>query len=190
MSNTSQVAVGRMLRKGIKVLAFDFDETILTIHTGGYWCEGGDRLAKHVRPSMIKLIAEAQECGLHVCVVTFSSQDSLIREVLEQTLPRKCKTSKILIRGTSYPPTWPRVEGVPSIGKLQHIASVVAELSNTLKTSIEPEEVLLLDDDERNVITAREFGHKAYIVSKGFTLETFCEFLNQIDQCSFPTKNV
>ncbi|XP_070581642.1 uncharacterized protein [Ptychodera flava] len=178
MSNTARHIVRQLKSKGVKVLAFDFDETILNIHTGGFWTRDPNLLLPHVRPSMVSLIQPGMESGLHVCVVTFSGQVSLIRHVLEQSLPKSCDISKILIRGSTS--DWLPVEDIPDAGKLQHIASVVAELTVTYGVSIDPEEVFLLDDDNTNVDSAREFGHKAFLVTKAFSHDKLNDYIKQI----------
>ncbi|XP_077986735.1 uncharacterized protein LOC144441080 [Glandiceps talaboti] len=177
MSSVSRQIIRQLQCKGVKVLALDFDETILKVHTFGSWTRSASLLAQHVRPSMVSLISQALEDGLHVCVVTFSGQISLIRDVLQLTLPRTRDVSKILIRGSTS--DWNAVLDIPNEGKLQHIASAVAELSVQHKMTIEPEQVCLLDDDNNNVDTAKKFGHLAFLVTKGFTLEVFQDYVNQ-----------
>lgn len=71
----------------IKLLALDFDRTIIGIHTGGHWNEGVENLVPHVRLCFRKLIKAALKLGLQVAVVTFSMQSDLIRDVLRAVLP-------------------------------------------------------------------------------------------------------
>lgn len=67
----------------IKLIAFDFDCTIVTIHTGGQWIDSPDKLAEFVRPCFRSLLPALLQCAdLFVCVVTYSPQEQLIREVL------------------------------------------------------------------------------------------------------------
>ena len=67
----------------IKLLAFDFDCTIVTIHTGGQWIDSPEKLAEFVRPCFRELLpALLKTPDLYVCVVTYSPQEQLIREVL------------------------------------------------------------------------------------------------------------
>lgn len=76
-------------KKGIKLLAVDFDKTIIDIHSGGMWDEGVDKLALHVRPCMRDLMETASNKGLFVAIVTYHRQSWLIKEVLQKVLPKK-----------------------------------------------------------------------------------------------------
>ena len=70
----------------LKIIAFDFDQTIVSIHTSGFWRESADRLADFVRPSFQYLITELlKNENLCIAVVTFSPQKELIKEVLRSS---------------------------------------------------------------------------------------------------------
>jgi hypothetical protein len=74
-------------RLNIRLVAFDFDYTIVSIHTGGQWLDSAEKLAEFVRPYFRKLIPALLKCpDLFVCVVTYSPQEELIREVLRISL--------------------------------------------------------------------------------------------------------
>ncbi|CAF1517559.1 unnamed protein product [Didymodactylos carnosus] len=80
--------VNGLLRKDIKLLAIDFDKTFLSIHTMGYWQGQVEKLLEYVRSSFYHLIQELLETPsysqtLHVCIVSFSSQEHLIRKLLQ-----------------------------------------------------------------------------------------------------------
>ena len=63
-------------RNNLKVIAFDFDCTIVSIHTGGTWFDSAEKLAEFVL-----------KCpDFFVCVATYSPQEDLIREVLRLTM--------------------------------------------------------------------------------------------------------
>ena len=81
--------VAALITKGIKVLALDFDLTLISIHSGGVWREAADKLAEHVRPCMADLIEIAVNRGLNVCVVTYHRQSWLIRDMLKIVVPKK-----------------------------------------------------------------------------------------------------
>lgn len=86
---TLESFVSTLTKKGIKLLAVDFDKTLVDIHTGGSWKEGTDKLTVHVRPCMRDLVEHAHRKGIHVCIVTFSRQAWMIRELLQKVLPKK-----------------------------------------------------------------------------------------------------
>ena len=84
----SRECIAVLFRKGIKVLALDFDKTIIDIHTSGFWRQGTPKLVEHVRHCFRLLITAALESKMHVCVVTYSMQPGLIRDVLQLSLPK------------------------------------------------------------------------------------------------------
>ena len=78
--------MARIQQDGILLVAFDFDMTILDIHTKGRWEGSASDLVPHVRPDMKCLIRNCRDTGIHVAVTTFSSQKELIQEVLQTAL--------------------------------------------------------------------------------------------------------
>ena len=75
-------------RKHIKLIAIDFDNTFLSIHTSGYYQGTAESLLEHIRPTFFHLMQELLDCPafnqtLHVCIVSFSSQEQLIRKLLQ-----------------------------------------------------------------------------------------------------------
>ncbi|XP_014661608.1 PREDICTED: uncharacterized protein LOC106804785 [Priapulus caudatus] len=164
--------VSALISRGIKVIALDFDKTLITLHTGGAWRQGHARLAEFVRPCFRWLLPAALDGGLHVCIVTYSMQLTLIYEVLKAALP-KCDYNKIIIRGNSK--DWAQVQGATLLGKQQHIASVITEISNKRHAIVHPNELLLLDDDIDNIEVAKRFGHKTFEVGRDVSLETLLD---------------
>lgn len=85
-------------RKNIKLIAIDFDNTFLSIHTNGYYQGAVDSLLEHIRKTfryLIQQILDSPAFGhtLHVCIVSFSSQEQLIRKLLQLAF----RTSYVLI---------------------------------------------------------------------------------------------
>lgn len=106
--------VQKLLSLSIKLVAVDFDKTIINIHTRGSWQFTSKSLVSRVRPSFKQFFkAVLNTSGLHVAVVTHSPQVPLIREVLEQALP-DCDTSRIHYRGKDG--KWKEVKGVTKEG--------------------------------------------------------------------------
>ena len=68
----------------LRLVAFDFDCTIVTIHTGGQWLDTAAKLAEFVRPCFRDLIPALliNLPDIHLAVVTYSPQEKLIRDVL------------------------------------------------------------------------------------------------------------
>ena len=75
-------------RKNIKLIAIDFDNTLLSIHTSGLYQGSVDTLLEHIRTTFLYFIQEILDSpsfsqSLHLCIVSFSSQDQLIRKLLQ-----------------------------------------------------------------------------------------------------------
>ena len=92
-------------------------------------------------------------------------------------------TKKILIRANSK--DWlPQQSGpnAPSLGKQQHIAWICTELFNSKHDIIQPQEILLMDDDEENVSIAHQFGHQAYEVPEDVNLEAILKYATALQE--------
>lgn len=166
----------------LKVIAFDFDQTIVSVHTGGTWPDSADKLAEFVRPCFRHLLPELLKCeNLFVCVVTFSSQEELIREVLRLALPTVTpyQLSKVVIKGNTkefidkY-----GFDNCFSHGKELHIATCKLIFEAKMRNmKIQPEDVLLIDDDPDNIHIAMQSGHLAFLVGKNVSLIELCGYL-------------
>lgn len=155
----------RSLSGSIRVLAIDFDLTMVSMHTGGRWWGSVEVLARNVRPLFKTIVPLALEAGIEVCIVTNSAQTTLISKVLKRAMP--CDTSKIRIRGGEKSVLVTETgdmdtANVQGSRKNRHIASV---LSAREGAAVVPHEVLLIDDDELNVAEALEHGLRAVVFS-------------------------
>jgi hypothetical protein len=80
--------VSCLKRKNIKLIAIDFDKTLVSIHTNGYYQGTIENLIDHIRSTFFYFIQEILNSSsfgqtLHLCIVSFSSQEQLIRKLLE-----------------------------------------------------------------------------------------------------------
>jgi hypothetical protein len=74
-------------QSNLKLVAFDFDQTIVSVHTGGIWRDSAEKLAEFVRPSFQYLIPELlKNENLCIAIVTYSPQKDLIKEVLRLSM--------------------------------------------------------------------------------------------------------
>ena len=145
---------------GIKLLAIDFDKTFVDVHTRGLWLRDSTDLVNHVRPGVRSLIANALSANLRVCIVTFSSQVTLISNVLKAALPES-EVSHVIVRGCSG--DWDSDLNIGRCGKQHHLASVIEELKEKDHMEVAFEQVMLIDDDVDNVDYARKDGCKALL---------------------------
>ena len=120
-----------LLDRGVRLLALDFDLTLVNLHTEGAWREGSKDLRPHLRPLFRSLIPAVQQQGIFVSVVTFSGQTDLIRECLAYVAGSAEKAARIIIRGEDG--SWNRASvahGEERYGcdKQQHIRSCCEEI--------------------------------------------------------------
>ena len=90
---------------------------------------------------------------------------------------------KILIRANSK--DWLQQQSTPnapSLGKQQHIEWICTELFNSKHDIIQPQEILLMDDDEENVSIAHQFGHQAYEVQEDVNLEAILKYASTLQE--------
>lgn len=159
-------------KKGIRVLAVDFDQTFIKIHSGGVWKDSTDNLAKHVRPCMKDLLEAALQREMIVCIVTFHSQPWIIRELLKKLL--KKDSEKIYVQANTI--EFRERHNYEYLGKEAHITAVLTEVYNREKVIIKPHEIVLFDDDRDNVDTALKFGHWAFQIKEDVSYQTFEEY--------------
>ena len=135
----------------INFLAIDFDQTLISIHTGGKWKGSTAELSTHLRHLFLTLIPLATTSNIRVAIVTFSCQTEAIREVLELSFSSNI-AELIPIRGCDK--SWQYVGSGMKHGKQQHMASVVEELHGRPALGVEDvtkATTLLIDDDPKNI---------------------------------------
>ena len=184
----------RASKSGIKVLALDWDCTVIQCHTRGSWYGTARDLVPHVRPFFRYLIQTAPKFSIHVAIVTFSGQTSLVHEVMKEiALP----SSGYSIRCCDD--TWDAADHIetlfPSVGicgelgKLPHIASVLREINDSelVNFFVPPTQVLLVDDDYNNI----EIAHKTSVPAIHFDVDdpmsvanSMCELFEELEQKS------
>ncbi|CAF0727597.1 unnamed protein product [Rotaria sordida] len=166
-------------RKNIKLIAIDFDNTFLSIHTNGYYQGTVDSLLGYIRSTFHYFIHEILDSSafnqtLHVCIVSFSSQEQLIRKLLQLAF-KTSKTDRIIIRCNT--PEFVAHMDEDFLGKEYHLSSVVTELATRRNKTIKPNEILLLDDDVQNILIAEEFGHKVLEIRDEINLDILKDFV-------------
>ena len=168
-----QKIIGRMKHHGIRLIALDWDMTVLDCHTRNNWYGPATELARHIRPLFKHLMNQALAADLAVAIVTFSEQTRLIREALAHAIPctggSRWGGSRIIVRGCDQ--SWDSSEifgryfdqdlvcneepGCNAYGKLPHLAAAMREVERREGGStIDRDEVLLVDDDRQNCMVA------------------------------------
>jgi hypothetical protein len=184
MRSNSMVEVGEkdpfremteaMMARGIKLLALDFDQTLVSCHTRSQWYGTAEELARHVRPTMRKLIVAAVETGMRIAIVSFSGQCEMVRNAMIHAVPTvdttafaiSCSDKQWNVPEMQLRHFFPRLPHgilrVDALCKLPHLCFAVQQLTKMEPTlTIAPHNILLLDDDEKNVRSAEEMGMTA-----------------------------
>ena len=168
-----QKSLGAWHRR-ISLIAPDWDMTVLDCHTRNNWYGPATELARHIRPLFKHLMNQALAADLAVAIVTFSEQTRLIREALAHAIPCTDGSpggggSRIIVRGCDQ--SWDSSEifgryfdqdlvcneepGCNAYGKLPHLAAAMREVERREGGStIDRDEVLLVDDDRQNCMVA------------------------------------
>ncbi|KAI3384958.1 hypothetical protein SNEBB_005134 [Seison nebaliae] len=196
--------VNSLFLRNIRLVAFDFDYTFITLHTGGLWAQSADALSQYVRPVFYHLIRRLLFVGNRskirtpvtkymektkknhahippdhfiVSIVTFSPQEMLIKKVFE-ILYSNFDLSAVFIQGNTVPFLAQIKNNI--IGKEQHLAAIVYRLQKEKQAKIGAHEIILMDDDGENVIVARDFGHFAFRVDETVSLTAINNYLKGI----------
>jgi len=174
--------VGRQWVHGMaehtRLLALDFDLTCVGLDTLGNWQGTVADLASCIRPVMREVIVTAFSLGMRVAIVTFSPQGQLIRQVLAHSIPELA--DQIIIRA-GQPKTIPVCRAYEFAtglkkNKQRHIASVIEQLDEEpMSYGLSMSEVMLVDDNFRNVEHARLSGCRAVWFNPEESLSFACD---------------
>jgi lysophospholipase L1-like esterase len=174
----ASLAVAHLRSLSINFVALDFDRTLVKVHTGGRWEGTAEELAQHLRPqftALVQAIAQSNRKSpalskMHMAVVTFSGQTSLIRKALA-TICHGDDVTNIPIRGSDkswkepYPTLgwWPEDAPVDyDAGKQPHMLSAALEIDATHNSLlVQKSTSILIDDDAFNIQVAHSNGVRA-----------------------------
>ena len=155
--------VQKLNKGGVNFLAVDFDQTLISDHTGGRFMGTAADLALKVRLLFKLLLPKVMGSNIIVAVVTFSGQTDLIKEVLKIVFADLAK--KIIVRAKDN--TWGNM-GEPNVdGKLKYIASAAEEFNSHSNINITKKTTLLIDDDAVNVRIALKNKVRALLFRPG-----------------------
>merc|ERR1711907_270082 len=128
--------------------------------TRGQWQGSVSTLAARFRPEVREVISEACNRGLRVAIVSFSAQATLIAKVLAQVLP-ECAEQVMIQAGSPQSIVLERCEGFLATAKKnkqRHIHAVLDEVRKYHQEEVSLNQVMLIDDDFRNMEDARSDG--------------------------------
>lgn len=157
-----------LIKKNIKLICIDFDNTLLSISTYGKWDDTSSKLATYVRGSFILFINNCLQKNINVAIVTFSNQHQLVKDVLQIIFKEKALNiivKSTLIRYTSKTRFCSKVlqnNKIKLQRKVPMMISVIYDIYKNNQIVIPINSVLLIDDDASNIDTARLNGFNTY----------------------------
>ncbi|XP_052801924.1 uncharacterized protein LOC128232424 [Mya arenaria] len=170
--------VSSLQKKGIQLVAVDFDQTLISFHSGGMWKDDVGKLVAKVRPAIRDLIQTSLDRDINVCIVTYFMQPWVIKDLLQRIF-RRSDAEKILVQANTA--SFREKHNNEFLGKEAHIASILTELYKKAHLKIRPEQVILFDDDKDNTDTAVRFGHMAFLVRDDVCEEQFEDFAKTLE---------
>ena len=156
------------------------------------WCALAikDLLALKAVFSQVLMYEILQRSDVCMCVVTFSSQPLLIRNVLRKCYPDSlAKINKIAVcanTGLQCVPYFTNSDDTK--GKNCHLGLALDHIHSNDNMNVAPKNVILLDDDANNVRTAMSQGYRGCIVTEHFTLQKLLAQLKKIPTAVPPEK--
>ena len=170
MAEAAGTIVPAVLKKAVRMVVWDFDLTLMKLHTYAKRIQPDDVIKRRWEDDFVdleffrKLVAELKAAGITFAVASFGKYET-IQAYLTLGFPggdfnRKNISTPGLLPGG--------VDGFQQPqGKQFQIKQLVTELFGDA-SAISLDEVLLIDDDERNIKYAEADGCKAALVTEGF----------------------
>ena len=160
----------QMYVEQIRLVALDFDMTLVDIHTGGQWRGSASALQSHVRQEMTCLIRACHQYGIYVAIATFSTQIDLLRSVVQNSLGSPPQSyagdSNSSASSNMVIPVYGGNDRVAPYwhGKQSQLVLARQYFDNLRKNGetalLSPSEIVLVDDDERNIAIAQKDGYR------------------------------
>mmetsp|Transcript_15899 Transcript_15899/g.17945 ORF Transcript_15899/g.17945 Transcript_15899/m.17945 type:complete len:197 (+) Transcript_15899:115-705(+) len=152
-------------RKGIKLVAIDFDLTICAIHTGG-----GHVPENCLRPFFIELLEALDKEGVNYCVATFHSRESRVKD---EIMNEANLSKEIIVRGANTE----TLPGSPKLGKSKQIFSAWSFIYDG--TEIDWSTIVLIDDQGNNATVLSSQGGTGIQFPVNSTSEEFMDILEE-----------
>jgi len=144
-------------QQGIKLIGFDFDQTLVSVHTRGHWRESTAKLVAKIRPFMKSLLCAVVKAGLPTAVVTFSPQARLIKEVLRAAIGDELTRNIVIIDSK-------QAGDKQRDGKIPHLKAAKEKLAGAASATMR--QTVLIDDDKTNIAKCIKCGAHAVHVDE------------------------
>lgn len=147
-----------IVKKNIKLVIFDFDQTLVAYHTGGMRLSDKEEMEdviSKVSSDALAMIFRLKKKGIHVGVATFSSVPDQIHQILQRAMHRKGYgtelASDIFIVGRTKTNLYNFQDYNVRKGKNPLIQVIKKYFARESGHRISKHQILLIDDDLNNV---------------------------------------
>jgi hypothetical protein len=164
------------IKNKIRIVVFDFDQTILSVHTGGIKVkpEMHRFFAARFSKDALQLLTRSLDMGFCVAIATFSSDYNTVKGILsiilDNTLGKKRRKELLsriyIVLRRRHLPFYDFSQ--ISKDKNKMLQNIRNHFSNMNKKIIAKSQVILIDDDRNNIIAARKEGYQTIWVQKSF----------------------
>ena len=144
-----QTIVRHLKHTGVKMVAIDFDQTLIDIHTEGMWWRDPESIAPFIRPQFRRLLRALTQNNISVAIVSFSSQADVIRAALYDIALNHDSSACFNAQSIPVQAFLPRTAMWK--GKQLHLANLDVPL----------DDILLIDDSQMNIYIAQRHGVRA-----------------------------
>lgn len=174
-----------LIKKNIRLVCIDFDDTLLSINTFGKWDIDPLELTDYIRPVFIKFINNCLKKNIHVAIVSYSSQNDVIYKCLYYFL--KDNINKIYIMTSNKLNQCDKKyckkikKNIIMKRKNPMILSVCTEIYFKYKEQLHPNQVILIDNDWNNIKMAKQGGFNTYHFNNNSDNTFFNDLISNMD---------
>jgi len=174
-----------LIKKSIRLVCIDFDDTLLTINTHGKWDIDPLELTDYVRPVLITFIKQCLKKKIHVAIVSFSSQNDVIYKCLHYFLKNDINKIYIMTSNKLNKCDKNYCKKISKKIKMKRknpmILSVCTEIYVKYNEQLHPNQVILIDNDLNNIRIAKQGGFNTYHFNKKSENTFFKELQTNMD---------
>jgi FMN phosphatase YigB (HAD superfamily) len=139
-----------VLEKKIRLVVFDFDQTMIQIHTGGgVAADRIENLRTQLAPAALNLLQVLPSYGIQVAIASFAHGPTRIRSEDKNKIWGEDMIKKVLEPWVKQI----RVEAYSASSKVRHLTAIGKPLG------LHPHDIMLIDDAASNISRARENGY-------------------------------
>ncbi|ESO09251.1 hypothetical protein HELRODRAFT_168213 [Helobdella robusta] len=178
----------------IKLVAIDLDRTLLDTSVARHPFMAAKDVAKyHVKAMFRILVPIILDSRLECCIVTYTWQTKLIRNILSAAFPHH-DTSRIRIEGPKQPLPGLYLIGEKLYGKEKYLETILSLIKAEKNLHIKNDEIFLFDDSQKNIDAAIKNNHYYYKVTDQSSVQDLRKhvehFIRQKENVYKPEKDI